>query len=86
MQPHEWANQITRASDQDIRTAEGIIAKLERIRELGNQFRHVTVMQGETSRMVDDTSVQMSITSRELENIKLKLDEYFQNFSNALMM
>jgi len=86
MEPHEWANHITREADHDIRTLEGIIGALERIRELGRQFRTVAVMQGETSRLVDDASVEMSRTSRELESIRSKVDSYYEKLRDALTM
>ena len=84
MQPHEWANHITREADHDIGTAEAIIASLERIRELGNQFRTMGPMQGETSRVVDDASREMTATSQDLARIRERVDDYFYSLRDAL--
>ena len=86
LQPHEWANLITRNADSDVRTAQSIIDRLENIHAVGEHFRLVAVMQGEQSRATDDVVTAMEVTSRTLDAIRFALDGHYEKLRAALIM
>lgn len=76
MQPHEWANQITRSVDSDIRLLDTIIDKYQELKDIANELRNLPFMESNANRKVDDTSVALGRTSNELDRINSAIGAY----------
>lgn len=85
MQPHEWANQITRSVDADLRVVDEITSSFQTIKHLAGELRHHSFLDDATDRKVDYISVKLESTSRELERLRSEVQDHHLTMRAALM-
>lgn len=84
MQPHEWANAITRIVDADVRTLEQVIEEYRALRELADSLRTRSQLESTANRMVDDVSVGLSSVSQSIERLRDEVMTYYRDLRTAL--
>lgn len=84
MNPHEWANQITRQADSDIRILDALVGKYKDLKDLANQLRLLPHLESNANRAVDDVSVALTVTSQHLESIEQAVESQYRALRAAL--
>lgn len=84
MQPHEWANSITRSVDADVRTLEQAIEEYRALRELADSLRTRSQLESTANRMVDDIAVGLSSVSQSIERVRDEVMTYYRDLRTAL--